>query len=211
MRAFRFWLGTASALLLVSTVSVAATWHLTLGLRAWTSEDARRIRVLETPVFLSPIELISSSGRRFFPWGVGEHPRRVYLLDFVYTRCQTLCSVLGDEFFHLQETIRSADADKHLALLSISFDPWHDTPAQLGRYATRMKAADALWTIAVPSDATALRVLLREAGIIVIDDELGGFAHNGAILVVSDAGRIVRVFNYTDYREALAFARSLAG
>lgn len=206
----RFWLSTASALLLVFTVGMAATWHLTLGLRAWTSEDARRIRVLETPVFLSSLELISPSGRRFFPWGIGDHPRRVYLLDFMYTRCQTLCSILGDEFFQLQETIR-ADADKHLALLSISFDPRHDTPAQLARYATRMKAADALWTIAVPSDATALRELLREAGIIVIDDEMGGFAHNGAILVVSDPGRIVRIFDYADYRKALAFARSVAG
>ena len=210
MRALRFWLSTASALLLVFTVGMAATWHLTLGLRAWTSEDARRIRVLETPVFLSSLELISPSGRRFFPWGIGDHPRRVYLLDFMYTRCQTLCSILGDEFFQLQETIR-ADADKHLALLSISFDPRHDTPAQLARYATRMKAADALWTIAVPSDATALRELLREAGIIVIDDEMGGFAHNGAILVVSDPGRIVRIFDYADYRKALAFARSVAG
>ena len=210
MRAVRFWSRTASALLLVTTVGMAATWHLTLGLRAWTSEDARRIRVLETPVFLSPLELISPSGRRFFPWGVGEQPRRVYLLDFVYTRCQTLCSVLGSEFFQLQETIR-ADADKHLALLSISFDPRHDTPAQLARYATRIKAADALWTIAVPSDATALRELLREAGIVVIDDEMGGFAHNGAILVVSEPGRIVRIFDYADYRKALAFARSVAG
>ena len=206
----RFWLRTASALLLVFTVGMAATWHLTLGLRAWTSEDARRIRVLETPVFLTSLELISPSGQRFFPWGVGDHPRRVYLLDFMYTRCQTLCSILGDEFFQLQETIR-ADADKHLALLSISFDPRHDTPEQLARYATRIKAADALWTIAVPSDATALRELLREAGIVVIDDEMGGFAHNGAILVVSDLGRIVRVFDYADYRKALAFARSVAG
>jgi protein SCO1 len=204
----RSWLGTTAALLLVSSASIAASWHLTLGFRAWTSEDARRIQVVETPVFLPPIELVSSAGRRFVPWNPGERSQRVYLLDFVYTRCQTLCSVLGAQFFQLQQAI--TDADQHLALLTISFDPRHDTPAELKSYAARMKAG-ALWTIAVPLDEMSLRRLLREAGIVVIDDKMGGFAHNGATLVVTASGRLMRVFDYTDYRDALAFARSVAG
>lgn len=208
MATFRSWLGASAAFLLVSAAGIAASWHLTLGFRAWTSEDVRRIQVVETPVLLPPIELISSAGQRFVPWNSSEQLHRVYLLDFVYTRCQTLCSILGSQFFQLQQSI--TDADPHLALLTISFDPQHDTPAELKSYAARMQAG-ALWTIAVPSDERSLRKLLRAAGIVVIDDEIGGFAHNGAILVVTTSGRLLRIFDYTDYRDALAFARSVAG
>lgn len=45
---------------------------------------------------------------------------------------------------------------------------------------------------------------------VVIDDGLGGYEHNAALLVVDESGRLVRIFDDTEGATALAFARALA-
>lgn len=202
---------TAATRTLIASVAVVllalvATWHVTYGFRALTAESVRRLQIEAEGRTLAPLELVSPDAERFVPWGSADDAGRVYLLDFIYTRCETLCSVLGTEFAQLQDELWQ---DDRIRLLSISFDDAHDTPEALGRYARRHGASPASWSVAVPADAAARSRLLREAGVVVIDDGMGGFAHNAAILVVRGDGALVRVFGYTEHREALAFAREL--
>ena len=59
-------------------------------------------------------------------------------------------------------------------------------------------------------DAGQLRRLLEAWQVVVIDDGLGGYEHNAALLVVDESGRLVRIFDDTEGATALAFARALA-
>ena len=105
---------------------------------------------------------------------------RWLLLAFVYSRCNSVCSVLGNEFQQLQLDIQRRGLQQQVRLLSISFDPAHDTPEALGHY-VHLHADPAIWQFAVPQQPAALAALLQQFGIVVIDDGLGGYAHNAAI------------------------------
>ncbi len=135
---------------------------------------------------------------------------RVLLVDFIYTRCPTICTVQGSDFERAREAIRADALGEDIALLSLSFDPAHDGPGELSLYAGRFGGADSVWQFARPGSAAGTEALLRAAGVIVLPDGMGGFVHNAAIHVVDRQGRLVRILDSDAWREALALARGLA-
>jgi protein SCO1/2 len=203
------WAGTLAAGLACVLIAGWATWTVTCGLRAWTSEEVRRLRVEEAPWPLSPMPARSiGAGAASSPWPVNDG--HATLVTFMYARCATVCGVLGSEFEQLQTLIRVEPTFKRVRLLSISFDPSHDSPAALRQYGERFHAEPALWGIVAPDDRQALERVLQETGVVVIDDRMGGYAHNAAIHVVDASGRLIRIFDYAQYRDALEFAQGLS-
>lgn len=196
-------------LALVSAIAAAALWAATDGLKAWTSEEVRRLRVQEKPPVLSALQLRSASGAFFVPWGGTDSARRIWLVTFMYTRCPTQCTTLGIEFERLQRALRKSDLDERIRLLSLSFDPVHDDARALRAYAAQYHADPTRWIVAVPSSADALAKLEHEAGIVVISDGWGGYIHNAAIHVVLEDGRLVHIFDLNDPEAALTWARAL--
>jgi protein SCO1/2 len=197
---------TAVALALVLGAASAATAHLTLGFRAFTSETARRTRIAEAPTRISPLAVLDSQGRHLTLWDT-DPSTRVWLVTFVYTRCFSVCSALGSEFQQLQREMRDGDG---VRLASISFDRAHDTPAALAGYAGAHGADARRWTVAVPESGSGLARMLRETGVIVIPDGEGGYVHNAAIHVIDSSGRLVALYDLEQYREALDDARRRA-
>ena len=202
-------MGTGIGFVAIIGLSAALIWSTTLGLRAWTTEEIRRLRVQAEPPVLSVLQLTSSNGASFRPWGRPQRSQRVWLVTFMYTRCPTLCTTLGIEFERLQRTLGQDPRDDHIRLLSISFDPAHDDTRALQAYAAEHHADPARWIVAVPSSAPALAKLEREAGVVVINDGFGGYTHNAAIHVVLDDGQLVRIFAFGNPKAALTWARSL--
>jgi len=203
------WIGTGVSLVALSAVATVVVWLTTFGLRAWTTEEIRRLRVQANPPVLSVLQLTSSTGASVVPWGELKRKRRVWLVSFMYTRCPTVCTTLGIEFERLQRSLGQNPRDDHIGLLSISFDPAHDDARALKAYAAEHHADPARWIVAVPSTGAALGRLEREAGIVVIKDGLGGYTHNAAIHVVLDDGRLVRIFGFDSPEAALRCARTL--
>ena len=202
----RMW-PTLAAVALCLGAACAAVAHLTLGFRAFTAEDARRLRVAESSVALSPIEVVDSRGGHRTLWNA-DPAARAWLVTFIYTRCPSACVAAGTEMQQLQASARAAGSGVRFA--SLSFDRAHDTSAELTRYAARYRADPSLWLVGVPASDAALARLLREAGVVVIEDGLGGYAHNAAIHVVTRDGRLAGIFDLEDHREALAFAERLS-
>jgi protein SCO1/2 len=203
------WIGTGVGLVALSAVATVVVWSTTFGLRAWTTEEIRRLRVQAERPVLSSLQLTSSSGAPVVPWGEPKRNRRVWLVTFMYTRCPTVCTTLGIEFERLQRSLGQNPRDDRIGLLSISFDPAHDDMRALKAYAAEYHADPARWVVGVPSSVAALARLEREAGIVVINDGLGGYAHNAAIHVVLDDGRLVRIFGFDNPEAALRCARML--
>lgn len=161
-------------------------------LRAFTSESARRIEVRENPVAIPDVTLETASGARV---DLTDLRGKWLLVDFIYTRCQTYCSALGGEFAQLQDRLGVPLAQGQLRLLSISFDPDHDTPAQLAAYLQRFRSRGPDWLAARPVSAGALRQLEQAFGIIVIPDAMDGYTHNAAIHLVSPQGLLVDIMD----------------
>ena len=182
----------SAALLLAGGVVLAAA---TNGFQAFTTETARRVAVRSRPAELPAVALESQSGARFT---LADLRGTWLLVDFIYTRCPTFCTTLGGDFARLERQLADPIARGEVQLLSISFDPTQDTPAQLAAYLKRFRGRDMGWQAARPITDHGLRQIVAAFGVTVIPDQLGGYTHNAAIHLVDPEGRLVDIFDLGD-------------
>jgi protein SCO1/2 len=194
--------------MLALTGYAAAAW-LTHGFQVWTAEGARRLEVALQPV---PAPAVGIDGPGIAPQALSQHladGQSVTLVDFVYTRCQTVCLAMGSSFQQMQRVLQERGGK--VKLLSISFDGAHDTPGVLQAYASKLGADPALWRFVRARDRRETQRLLADFQVVVVPDGRGDFEHNAALLVVDQQGRLVRVFDYAEQQLALDYAQHLAG
>lgn len=175
---------------MVTLAGLAVLWWGTDGFTAYTAEAARRVEVLRAPRPLPPAVLEDQHGREF---ALDEYRGRLLAVEFIYTRCDTICLSLGMAFKQIRERMPPEALGRDFALVSISFDPEHDDPPALRRYARTFGADGTHWRIARVRDAAELAALLEAFGVIVIDDGRGGFEHNAAIHLVGRDGRLAEI------------------
>jgi protein SCO1 len=190
-------------LALVLTAGIGALAAETEGFRVVTSDGARQLAVERAPVPIPDVRLVDQDGRAFT---LGDYRGRAVLIEFIYTRCPTLCAVLGDDFRRVL-ALAPATADD---LLSISFDPENDDRAAREAYAARYNAAAPGWRIAAPIDRAGLETLLKSFGVVVIPDGMGGFVHNGAVYLMDGRRRLVRILDPDAAPSALDAALRMA-
>jgi protein SCO1 len=186
MRLLRTLLLSIALILVGGVVLYVATDQL----HAFTSEAARRIAVRQHPIEVPSVTLETQSGARI---DIARLRGRWLLVDFIYTRCPTYCAELGSEFAQLEDPFARALGNDAVELVSISFDPAHDTPRALASYLQRAHSRGAGWIAARPVDSGGLDELERTFGITVIPDGRGGYTHNAAIHVVDPRGRLVEI------------------
>lgn len=198
-------LRTLLASLLILASGLAILGFATDGFRAFTTESARRVAVREHPRAIPNVVLQTANGQQL---DFATLRGRWLLVDFIYTRCMTYCSVQGSEFARLQKRLAAPIKRDKVALLSISFDPAHDDPARLFAYKQRSGDDGAGWIAARPQNAADLASLRRVFGVTVVADGLGGFVHNAAIAVVNPAGRLVAIRDWNKPRAAANYVRA---
>jgi len=201
---------TACASLSIVAAACTAAHGVTHGFLTWTAEDARRLEIAIHPVPVSdlPIEGAGISPTSMRAWLSRQGTPTI--VDFGYTRCETVCAALGSVFQRLQGAILEDDpATPRVHLLTITFDPHHDDPDVLTRYAAGLHANPAVWNFVRTAPGEATGRLLNQFRVTVIADGMGGWEHNASLLVIDTTGRLVRVFDYDQMDRAYAFARSL--
>ncbi len=200
------WRG-ATGLLVALCATAGMVGAATDGFRVLTTDGARARDVALHPVIVPATPLLDMNGRAV-PFAVAD---RVTIVDFVYTRCPTLCGALGGAYQRLQTEVVHRGLQSRVRLLTVSFDPVWDTPERLRYYAVAMRPDSSIWTVATLPDTTALAPMLATFGVRVIPDGANGFAHNAALHVVDTAGRLVGIFpvDATDASISAAIERAL--
>jgi len=187
------WFRTVVASLAVCTVGGVASWHATDGLRALTSEQARRLSIARSPRPVPDVLLEDHDGNEFRLVDLHGAPVAV---EFIYTQCQTLCALLSAGMRQFSAVQRSSgDVEGRVHLVSISFDAEGDSTPRLREYASHYGAARDTWRIARVRDPRDLGPLLEAFGIVVIPDGAGGFQHNAAVHLLGTDGRLARVLD----------------
>lgn len=118
---------------------------------------------------------------------------RAWLVTFIYTRCPLpdYCPLLSQRFQQLQAPLRARFGER-VHLLSVSFDPAHDTPEVLRDYARRYGADPRRWTFATGS-AETIRDMAGRFG--VFYEEAGAeITHNLSTTLVGPDGRLRAVW-----------------
>lgn len=184
--------GFVALLALVLAAGLSALAWATDGFRVVTSEGARALAIERAPQPAPDVALVDQDGNAF---SLADYRGGTVLVDFIYTRCPTICSVLGDDFQRALSAWGEGAARSKMHLLSISFDPDNDNREALKLYAERYGAVAPRWRIAVAADRNGLARLLRVFGVVVIPDGFGGFIHNSAVYLVDARGRLARVLD----------------
>lgn len=113
----------------------------------------------------------------------------IYVADFFFTTCPTICPIMTDNMAWLQEQIKDMDDVK---LLSFSVTPDIDTPEVLRKYADEKGVIDEKWNL-VTGDKKDIYYLARQSFLAVktgSPDELYDMVHTENFVLVDKKGRI---------------------
>lgn len=193
-----------AATVLVTLLGIGVLWWGTDGMAAFTAESARRVEVLRSPRALPAARLEDQDGRVF---SLQDYQGRLLAVEFVYTRCASVCRTMGMAFRQIRDRLPAAALGRDIVLLSISFDAARDDPASLQAYGRAFGADGMHWRIARVHSQADIAPLLAAFGVVVIPDGMGGFEHNAAIHLLSRDGRLAQI---SDIDQPLVFAERIA-
>jgi protein SCO1/2 len=98
---------------------------------------------------------------------------KVLAVTFIYTHCIDTCPLLTEKMAQVQDALGS-EFGARIAFVSISVDPWRDTPAVLKEYAENHGANLDGWSF-LTGDPAAIRDVTRRYGVFAAstsDDDL---------------------------------------
>ncbi len=128
---------------------------------------------------------------------------KALLVTFIYTRCPLpdFCPKMNENFVQVQALLKDTPAAKdRVQLLTLSFDPKNDSPAELRRFAARYGSKDARavpWQFAVPS-AKDLPGVAHFFGLTVLPEQ-GQIVHSLSTTVVGPDGKVLSWYHGNDW------------
>ncbi len=131
---------------------------------------------------------------------------KVWIADFIFTRCAGICPLMSGKMKILQDRIGSKE---NLRFVSFSVDPEYDTPEVLAKYAERYKADPEKWIFLTGDKKTIHGLSLQHFHLGVGDipeeersapDQM--VSHSSRFVLVDGAGKIRGYYN-TDEPSAL--------
>ena len=138
-------------------------------------------------------------------------------VTFVYTRCPLpdFCPLMDRHFAELQRAIAGdARLRDRAHLVSVSFDPAHDTPAVIQAHA-KMRGADPRTWSYLTGSPDAIEHLTSRFGVSTIagTDAAQTLTHNLRTAVIDPKGRLVKVLSGNDWTvdQLLADLREAGG
>ena len=155
--------GDHSELVDLTVTEMADPASLSVGPGGMVSQEAPTPR-LEPGQAVPDFAMTTQEGE---PLELSDFRGKVVVLTFIYTRCPLpdFCPKIDGRFAELARKLEtSPERAEGVRLLSVSFDPEHDTPEVLARHAKLRRARPPLWRFAVASDEE-LRKVARPLGL----------------------------------------------
>jgi protein SCO1/2 len=125
------------------------------------------------------------------------------VMTFIYTRCPLpdFCPLMDQNFVTLQRRLADDTVLRgKVKLVTVTFDPDHDTPAVLAAQAARLKADPAIWTF-LTGDRPTVERFAGKFGVAVMRDAPGDLeiTHNLRTVIAGADGRVAKVYTGNDW------------
>lgn len=149
------------------------------------------------PKRLEPGEMVPDftlTGQDGQPVKLSDLRGRVVVLTFIYTRCPLpdFCPYMDRKFADLADKLAVfPDRAEAVRLLSVSFDPEHDTPEILRKHARTRGAKPPLWSFAVASHDQLERITAPLG--LIYGPGKNEIIHNLCTAVIDQNGRLARL------------------
>ena len=129
-----------------------------------------------------------------------DYNNKIYIADFFFTRCQTICPIMTINMSQLQGHYKN---DPDIMFLSHSVTPFIDSVAVLRKYADEKGVIDSKWNL-VTGDKMHIYNLARKSYFAVLDEGDGGaqdFIHTEQFILVDKQKQIRGFYDGTDKAE----------
>jgi protein SCO1/2 len=130
---------------------------------------------------------------------------KTLVITFIYTRCPfpDFCPRMSSKFGEIYKQLGSNPSLSDTQLLSVSFDPEHDSPKVLRDYGfsvahTRDTALFRRWEFAVPKAADLAKI--ADFFALTVKPEGGLIAHNLSTAVIGPDGKILKWYHGGDWQ-----------
>ncbi len=127
------------------------------------------------------------------PFGTEQLAGQVYVANFFFTRCTTVCPMLTNSMSKLLRRYREGGVDG-IRLVSISVDGAYDTPDQLAAYAERFEIETEVWSLLTGPPEQVRPLVVKGFRLPLGDrheDERGmDIAHAGRLVLVDRWGQV---------------------
>lgn len=199
MRTERGMLEPRVALILLTLIAAGLAGAIVFSARKMgrvETEAAAPVSMGQAPVFL----LTDQDGETFRS---SELEGKVWMADFFFTRCRTICPVLTQKMLEVQEAL-AAETGYHL--VSISVDPEHDTAEVLREFAREKGADPERWTF-LTGDRDYIYDLVRKGFLSPVSEdgtEEMPIIHSPRIALVDREGYFRGFFNAMDDEQVAA-------
>ena len=146
---------------------------------------------------IADFELINQNGKVITNLN---YKNKIYIADFFFTRCQTICIAMAYNMSELQEFYKD---DDDIMFLSHSVTPVMDSVPVLKEYAKRKGVIDKKWNVTTGSKKHIYE-LARKSYFAVLDEGDGGeqdFIHTEQFVLVDKERRIRGYYDGTDIED----------
>tara|TARA_R100000149_G_C5865547_1_gene130394 strand:+ start:551 stop:1222 length:672 start_codon:yes stop_codon:yes gene_type:complete len=125
-----------------------------------------------------------------------DYKNKIYVADFFFTTCQTICPIMTDHMVNVQEKVKN---NPEIMLLSHTVTPDIDTVAQLKRYAQEKGVDDTKWNL-VTGDKKEIYDLARKSYLAAKDTPYNEYdlIHTENFVLVDKKRRIRGFYDGTD-------------
>lgn len=161
--------------IIVIGISVFNLWYMFSKKQETTQEEIVNSKV---PNF----NLINQHGQ---PIGLSDLEGKIWVADFIFTHCPTICPEMTQEMVKLQAEF---DAEP-VYFVSFTVDPERDTPDVLTRYAVQYEADQERWYF-LTGEKDRIYQLANEGFKLAAADHGGGFPHSTRFALVTPEGYI---------------------
>lgn len=122
---------------------------------------------------------------------------KIYVADFFFTTCQTICPIMTDHMKKIQEEFKD---DDEVLLLSHTVTPKIDSVEQLRKYADKKGVIDSKWNL-VTGDKKQIYELARKSYFVVKNQGNGGpydMIHTENFVLIDNQRRIRKFYDGTN-------------
>ncbi len=157
----------------------------------------KSLRDLDKNHTVADFELINQNGKTITQ---EDYKDRIYVADFFFTRCQTICPIMTGNIGKLQKLFKT---DAAVMFLSLSVTPNIDSVAVLREYADKKGVIDAKWNVTT-GNKKHIYELARKSYFAVVEQGDGGlqdFIHTTNFVLVDKKKQIRGIYDGTDDEE----------
>ncbi|WP_347552131.1 SCO family protein [Pseudalkalibacillus hwajinpoensis] len=128
-------------------------------------------------------------------FGLNDLEGKVWIADFIFTNCETVCPPMTANMAQLQEKLK--DADVEVELVSFSVDPERDTPEKLVSFSEKFDADLSNWHFLTGYDGDEIQEFAKNSfqTLALPDPNSDQFTHGTSFYLVNKEGIVVKKYS----------------